>query len=224
MNDEPKRGHFAKEKGEVILREHEYDGIQEYDQKLPNWWLFTFYGAIVWFVVYWAIYYHTGLMKNDRDLVKERITAIQAAKMAELEKTLATLDDSTLVHSWATNPELVAAGEATYLTNCSACHAADLSATMDAGGGNKIPLPGLSLTDHQWKFGGRPMDIFKLINAGSPADSTGNNGAKMQPWGQTLTPKQVAELVAFIIAKVPEDFKEIGDHHQEEHEKKDDDD
>ncbi|MEO5917608.1 MAG: cbb3-type cytochrome c oxidase N-terminal domain-containing protein [Luteolibacter sp.] len=208
MNQEPKRGHFAKEKGEVILREHEFDGIQEYDQKLPNWWLFTFYGAIVWFVVYWALYYHTSLIKSDGDLVKEKIVAIQAAKAAELEKTLATLDDATLVHTWATDPERVAAGEATFLTNCSACHATDLSATMVAGG-TKIPLPGLPLTDHQWKFGGKPMQIFKLINEGSPADSTGNNGAKMQPWGQTLSPKQVAELVSFIIAKVPDDFKDI---------------
>jgi cytochrome c oxidase cbb3-type subunit 3 len=221
MNQEPKRGHFAKEKGEVILREHEYDGIQEYDQKLPNWWLFTFYGAIVWFIVYWVIYYQTGMIQNDRDLVKAKITAIQKAKMVELEKTLATLDDSTLVHIWGTNPELVAAGEATYLTNCSACHAADLSAMMDAGGGNKIPLPGLSLIDHEWKFGGKPMQLFKLINEGSPADSTGHNGAKMQPWGQTLSPKQIAEAVAFIIAKVPDDFKDIEEPHGKSHEKDD---
>jgi cytochrome c oxidase cbb3-type subunit 3 len=223
MNQEPKRGHFAKEKGEVILREHEYDGIQEYDQKLPNWWLFTFYGAIIFFVGYWGLYYHTGALKTDRQNIIEAITAIQKARDAELEKTLASLDDSTLVHNWATNPAIVSSGEATFLTNCSACHAADLSATMDAGGGNKIPLPGLSLTDHQWKFGGKPMQLFKLINEGSPADSTGNNGAKMQPWGQTLSPKQVAELVSFIIAKVPDDFKDIPDHHEESHEKADDD-
>ena len=208
MSQEPKRGHFAKEKGEVILREHEYDGIQEYDQKLPNWWLFTFYGAIVFFVGYWALYYHTGIFKTDQVIIQEKIAAVQKAKDAELEKTLATLDDSTLVHEWAADPAIVSAGEATYLTNCSACHGADLSATMVVGAA-KIPLPGLPLNDGTWKFGNKPMDIFKLINEGSPPESTGNNGAKMQAWGQTLTPKQVAEVTAFIIAKVPADFKDI---------------
>lgn len=208
MSQEPKRGTFAKEKGEVILREHEYDGIQEYDQKLPNWWLFTFYGAIVWFVAYWALYYHTGLLKTDHEEVIARIQSVQQAKAAELEKTLASLDDATLVHEWATQPEVTSAGEATYLTNCSACHAADLSATMVAGT-VRVPLPGLPLNDHQWKFGGKPMELFKLIHEGSPPESTGHNGARMQPWGQMLSPKQIAEVVAFLIAKVPEDFKDI---------------
>lgn len=208
MSQEPKRGTFAKEKGEVILREHEYDGIQEYDQKLPNWWLFTFYGAIVWFVAHWALYYHTGLLKTDHEEVISRIQSVQHAKAAELEKTLTSLNDATLVHEWATQPEVTSAGEATYLTNCSACHAADLSATM-AAGAVKVPLPGLPLNDHQWKFGGKPMDLFKLIHEGSPPESTGHNGAKMQPWGQTLSPKQVAEVVAFLISRLPEDFKDI---------------
>ncbi|MCU0779075.1 MAG: c-type cytochrome [Akkermansiaceae bacterium] len=209
MNQEPKRGHFAKEKGEVVLREHEFDGIQEYDQKLPNWWLFTFFGAVVWFVVYWALYYHTDTFKSAHQLVKEEIVAIQQAKAAELEKTLAALNDKVLVHEWAAKPEVVAAGEATYLQVCSACHAADLSATMVAGT-VKVPLPGLPLNDGQWKFGGRPMDVFKMINEGSPADSTGNNGVKMQPkGGANLTSKQVAEVTAFLIAKLPEDFKDI---------------
>lgn len=208
MSQEPKRGHFAKEKGEVILREHEYDGIQEYDQKLPNWWLFTFYGAIVFFIGYWALYYHTSMFKTDQVIIQEKIAAVQMAKDAELQKTLATLDDSALVHKWAADPAIVSAGEATYLTNCSACHGADLSATMVVGAA-KIPLPGLAINDGVWKFGSNPMDIFKLINKGSPPESTGNNGAKMQAWDQTLTPKQVAEVTAFIIAKVPADFKDI---------------
>ena len=208
MRPDPIRGQFAKEKGEIILREHEFDGIQEYDQKLPNWWLFTFYAAIVWFVVHWVLYYHTSLFKDSRQQVQERILAVQQAKSAELEKTLATLDDATLVHEWATDPQRVAAGEATFLTNCTSCHGVDLSATLTTSSG-KTPLPGLPLNDHQWKFGGKPMRIFQLINEGSPPESTGNNGAKMQVWGQTLSPKQIAEVVSYIISKVPEDFKDI---------------
>ncbi len=204
-SSEPKRGHFAKEKGEVILREHEYDGIQEYDQKLPNWWLFTFYGAIIWFAVYWFLYYQTPTFRTDREKIIAEMTAIQEKKAAELEKTLASLDDQTLINVWAADPAIVASGEAIYTTNCVACHAADLSATMDAGG-TKIPLPGRSLIDGQWTYGGKPMDMFKLINQGSPAGSPGLNGALMQAWGQMLTPKQIAEVTAFIIAKNPQEF------------------
>jgi cytochrome c oxidase cbb3-type subunit 3 len=148
------------------------------------------------------------MFKTDHQLVKDEIMAVHALKAAELEKTLATLNDATLVHEWASKPEVVAAGEATYLANCSACHAADLSATMTAGA-VKVPLPGLPLNDKVWKFGGKPMDLFKLINAGSPPESTGHNGAKMQAWGQTLSPKQIAEVTAYLIAKLPEDFKDI---------------
>jgi cytochrome c oxidase cbb3-type subunit 3 len=204
-SSEPKRGHFAKEKGEVILREHEYDGIQEYDQKLPNWWLFTFYGAIFWFAIYWFLYYQTPAYHTDHEKLVAEMTAIQEKKAAELEKTLASLDDQTLINVWAADPAIVASGEAIYTTNCIACHAADLSATMDAGG-TKIPLPGRSLIDGQWTYGGKPMDMFKLINQGSPAGSPGLNGALMQAWGQMLTPKQIAEVTAFIIAKNPKEF------------------
>lgn len=204
-SSEPKRGHFAKEKGEVILREHEYDGIQEYDQKLPNWWLFTFYGAIIWFAVYWFLYYQTPTFRTDREKIIAEMTAIQEKKAAELEKTLASLDDHTLINVWAADLAIVASGEAIYTTNCVACHAADLSATMDAGG-TKIPLPGRSLVDGEWTYGGKPMDMFKLINQGSPAGSPGLNGALMQAWGQMLTPKQIAEVTAFIIAKNPQEF------------------
>lgn len=205
-NSGPKRGEYAREKGEVVLRPHEFDGIQEYDQKLPNWWLFTFYGAVVFTVIYWTIYYHTNLLKTDHEIVQEAITIVEKARQDELVKALASIDDNKLVNVWAADPSIVAAGQATFTTNCTACHGADLSATMDIAG-TKVPLPGRPLSDHQWEYGGKPMDLFKIINAGTPPDHAGLNGAKMQPWGQTLTPKQIAELVAYIIAKVPDDFK-----------------
>jgi cytochrome c oxidase cbb3-type subunit 3 len=204
-SSEHKRGHFAQHEGEVILREHEYDGIQEYDQKLPNWWLFTFYGAIVWFAVYWFLYYQTHSFRTDREVIMAEMTAIHEKKAKELEATLASLDDATLINTWAVDQSIITSGEAIYTTNCIACHGADMSAVMVAGD-QKIPLPGRSLIDGVWEYGGKPMDIFKLINQGTPADAPGMNGAKMQPWGQMLTPKQIAEVTAYIIAKNPKEF------------------
>ncbi|MCX6876189.1 MAG: c-type cytochrome [Verrucomicrobia bacterium] len=209
MSENPKRGHFAQEKGEIILREHEFDGIQEFDQKLPNWWLFTFYAAIAWFVGYWFLYYGIAALQSPQQVVQEQILAVQAAQLKELNKTLATLDDSKLVHEWAANPTAVAAGQTTFSKNCIPCHGVDLSATQDDGTGRKSVLPGLPLTDHQWKFTNKPMGLFNLINKGSPPESTGNNGAKMEAWGQKLTPVEIAQVLSYIISKVPEDFKDI---------------
>lgn len=205
-DNEIRRGDFARKKGEVVLREHEYDGIQEFDQKLPNWWLFTLYGAIVWSVVHWGIYYYTDRIPNDQTRVAAAVGALDARKQAQLSETLATLDDATLIGQWATDPAVVAAGEQIYTVNCVACHAADLSATMQAGG-QSVPLPGLALNDGEWKYGRSPMRTFQLINEGTPPDSTGHNGARMQPWGQMLSPQQVAEVTAFLIARNAEEFE-----------------
>jgi len=39
------------------LLSHQYDGIREYDNDLPKWWLYGFYFTIVFGIVY-AINYH----------------------------------------------------------------------------------------------------------------------------------------------------------------------
>lgn len=208
MSDEPeiRRAQYAQKDGEVVLRDHEYDGIQEYDQTLPNWWLFIFFGALLFFFGYWIAYYQLGWSKTDAQKIEAAMAVIADAKAKALEEMLAKLTDEALVDEWSTDPAIVANGEMTYMANCIACHGQDLAAKIDIGGGQSVNLPGLSLTDGQWKYGSKPMDIFKLINEGTPADSPGHNGAKMEAWGQKMPPLQIAEMTAFIISRNQAEF------------------
>ncbi|HEX2748441.1 MAG TPA: cbb3-type cytochrome c oxidase N-terminal domain-containing protein, partial [Verrucomicrobiales bacterium] len=148
--------------GGPVLRDHEYDGIQEYDQKLPNWWLFTFYFAVVWFILYWFLYYQAGMFLSDHEEVTSEIRRIQEVKAVELEAMLSKLDDKVL-WDWSRNSKIASEGKLTYDKYCFACHAPDLSATL---GGTK--LPGLPLNDKEWKYGNNPMTLFRVVSKGSP--------------------------------------------------------
>ena len=108
-------------------------------------------------------------MRPDGEVIRAKMAEIEKVKAKELEEMLAHLDDNVLNDKWATDDQVVANGRETYLANCTACHGQDLAAKMDIGNGQSVPLPGLSLVDGQWKYGAKPMDIFKLINAGHTA-------------------------------------------------------
>ena len=46
----------------------------------------------------------------------------------------------------------------------------------------------------------------KIIKDGSPPESTGHNGAKMEVWGNKLEAKTIAEITAYIISKNEAEF------------------
>ncbi|RYD30017.1 MAG: cytochrome C oxidase subunit III [Verrucomicrobiaceae bacterium] len=176
-----------------VLRDHVYDGIQEFDQPLPNWWLWTLYLAILWALTVWfwefQIARPLNLAKPDGQRVSEAVTEVKDRQAAHLTQVLSTLDDRRF-WEMARNPEVTARGRATYENICAACHAKDLSAMM---GGAK--LPGLPLNDAEWKYGGKPLDIFRTVTKGSPDPTKG-----MIAWEPQLGGVKVAEIVAYILS------------------------
>lgn len=176
-----------KHSNEPELRPHVYDGIQEYDQVLPRWWLFTLYIMIVAFLVWWTAYYQFGMGKTDTEALDAVVGQIEKAREKELE----SIDDAKL---WAMSrdPQIVAAGKATFMTPgmCVTCHGPDLSGTLMGA-----KLPGLPLNDTEWKHGGKPTEIFKLVRKGAPDVTKG-----MPAWEPTLGVKRVSEAVAFVLS------------------------
>ena len=144
--------------GEII---HVYDGIEEADNELPLWWLFTFYGAIIFAVGYW--YYYEGFAVGPSSM-QAYAGELAAAAAAGGEVTDELLD------AMAQDDAAIAAGRETFAGQCAVCHRED-------AGGNIGP----NLTDRYWLHGGSPVDIHRTIQDGVPT-------ASMPPWGAVLGP------------------------------------
>lgn len=166
-----------KPKAGDTLRPHSYDGIQEYDKRLPRWWLLTLYGAIAFGVCYWG-YYHTYAVGVSPTVALETEMTINAQRAA----AKASVIDDDALWKMSLDPKVVLAGQTTFATMCAACHKPDLTGQI-----------GPNLVDHQWIHGGTPMDAIRTIAEGVPAKG-------MPAWGTTLGKQKVAELVAFIFS------------------------
>jgi cytochrome c oxidase cbb3-type subunit III len=162
---------------EDAFRPHSYDGIREYDKRLPNWWLGTFYGAIVFSIIYWLYYFTTAIGPDDRTVLAREMARIETAKLA----AISTLDDATL-WKMSRNAGFVAAGQATFATTCATCHNIKLTGGI-----------GPNLLDQNWIHGGRPTEIFHTVTTGVPAKG-------MPTWGPVLGTKKITEVVAYILS------------------------
>lgn len=165
------------------VRHHSYDGIQEYDRRLPNWWLLTFYGAIVFAVVYWFYFKHSGVAMEDGPRVEAEIAQIEAAR---LSSGAAKLTDEDL-WKMSRNPVVLEAGKAAFTSNCVACHLASLK-----GKAENPSAVGASLLGTKWITGGKPTELIATVTKGTARG--------MPPWGPVLGTKKVSEVVAYVLS------------------------
>lgn len=165
------------------LRPHVFDGIAEFNKRLPNWWLLTFYGSIAFAVGYWFYFAQSGIPPTDTVKIDQEMERIEAAKLASAP----VVDDPSL-WKMSRNAVFVDAGKETYNSMCASCHLPSLK------GKHENPTAvGPDLTDGNWLHGGTPIAVHKTIDEGVMEKG-------MPAWGPVLGPKKVAEIAAYVLS------------------------
>lgn len=157
---------------------HEIDGIQEYDNKLPNWWLYTLYASILFAVVYWYHYQASGFGESPAEAYKAEMDRALAAQATQIQVGEATPEALVALTK---DPNAVALGKQVFASTCAACHRGD-------GGG----MVGPNLTDEYWLHGGSPDKIYKTIASGVPDKG-------MPAWQPQLGALKTQAVAAYVL-------------------------
>jgi cytochrome c oxidase cbb3-type subunit III len=163
---------MSRTRDQVLGHADEADGIEEYDNALPTWWLGLLYFTIAWAIVYGA-HYHFVAERSQVGAYDQEVAAAAVAWPAP--------DPAALV-SAASGEDAVEAGKAVYAANCVGCHGPELKGGI-----------GPDLTDTTWIHGGTLTDINQVITKGVPEKG-------MLTWGPILGPQKVAQVAAYVHA------------------------
>ncbi|HEU4938763.1 MAG TPA: cbb3-type cytochrome c oxidase N-terminal domain-containing protein [Vicinamibacterales bacterium] len=169
------------------LLDHDADGIKEFDNALPRWWLYGFYFTIV-FAGFYLVNYHL----LPRPLIGR--AGMVAEYQAELEA--ASRAAAARPHSAKTGVVVAALTDAASLekgraifdganNTCFACHRNDL------GG-----LVGPNLTDDLWLHGCSIQDVMNSVTIGYPLKGMVAFGT-----GKPLTDEQVLQVASYVMSK-----------------------
>lgn len=162
------------------LTNHEYDGIQEFDNPLPGWWLVTFFGTIIFAFVY-SIHF---MIMPDTGLANEFATAWKEIQQIQGQSAAAApaVSNDELAAA-AKDPAVLSAGGAIFTAKCAACHGAK-------GEG----LVGPNLTDKFWIHGkGQPADVYAVV-------AKGVLDKGMPAWEAMISKDEMNQVVAFVVS------------------------
>lgn len=166
------------------ILDHDFDGIQEYDNPIPVWLSAIFLVSMLFAAAY-AFWYpafpgHQGYSgwssAEQYDQQMESEEARYAPLRAEAErKALEAL--AALTEDESTRQ----AGHEVFKVRCSPCH-----------GINGEGRVGPSLTDETWLYGGEPKDVLESIREGRPKG--------MPSWKTELSDDEVQNVTVFVLS------------------------
>lgn len=166
------------DQGDDKLLGHSYDGIQEYDNPMPRWWVWVFWATIIFVPLYYILPSPFGEGEGAVAQYEADVAKHQAAQPAQAAPTVSDDELTQLAASAAA----LADGKTVFDANCAACHRAD-------GGG----LIGPNLTDDAWIHGGTPTQVHRTIAVGVLEKG-------MPPWERILKPEQLNHVTAYVLS------------------------
>lgn len=163
-----------------VMKGHKYDGIREYDNPMPGWWVWLFVSCVVFAVVYFVGITFMGFINTYQDDLAESQQELAAMRASYAEANPVFQADEVSLAAYVEDLAQAEAGAALFATNCAACHGAQGQGVI-----------GPNLADPYWIHDASNVGIFNVITEGVLDKG-------MTPWGNILTPEERAQLVAFV--------------------------
>ncbi|MEM7622823.1 MAG: cbb3-type cytochrome c oxidase N-terminal domain-containing protein [Planctomycetota bacterium] len=160
------------------LTDHNYDGIQEYDNPTPGWWYSLFILSIIGSVFYVAIYHWSPFFGT---LPERHASAVMRAEAAQFSELAAMPTDEAKIVTIMHNENWLAQGAAIFTSSCTLCHKADGSGSV-----------GPNLTDNVYKNCTDLMSMYDVVTHGLPAAGMPAKG------GAQLNESEIALVTAYV--------------------------
>ena len=167
------------EEDKGLLLDHDYDGIQEFDYPLPNWWKLSFVLTVLFGIPYGIYYLALGGPTLSDELARDmaslnKVRTAYAVKMAKFDNE---------AYSAFEGPEGIALGAIVYEENCLSCH-------EEKGKGDIGP----NLTDAYWIHAkGSASTIYEVV-------LNGREDKGMPTWKEDLTKDEILQVVSYLMS------------------------
>ena len=181
---------------------HSWDGIEEYDNPMPRWWVWTFYACIIWGLGYSIVYPSWPLISHSyRGLTNWSARTEVAEDIAKQSAFNATIQDKlvqTELTEIGNDPELAGfaqnAGRSIFINNCAQCHGAGAAGVQNLGYPN--------LLDDDWLWGGDIESIHTTVTHGI-RNTTDEEArfSQMPAFGRDgmLDNEQIGQVVEYVL-------------------------
>lgn len=185
--------------GEVPTTGHSWDGIEELDNPMPRWWLWTWYASIFWAVLYSIAYPAWPLINGATQglLGYNRVAELQGNidHYRDLNGPIREKLVNTELTEVSSNPELLSfarqSGAAVFKTWCAQCHGAGANGVQAAG------YP--SLLDDDWLWGGDIDAIYTTVTHGiRNTMSDDARYSQMPAFADMLSEEEIGQVVNYV--------------------------